>query len=163
MNGKEILEAMSFVDEKYVADAEAAPKRRRIHWQGFAAAAACLAVVLIGVWNLNGREKAAAPVAEKSADISIYSGNDVMPMVGSAMGRSAAVPEVTLLVLSQQENILHCQVADPGTSSFETGTEITVLLPDEYTSPVSGRLLVSFSPGEDDNTVVALNWTQMEE
>ena len=39
MNGKQMLEAMSFVDEKYIEDAEAAPKRNRIHWQGFAAAA----------------------------------------------------------------------------------------------------------------------------
>lgn len=44
MNGKQMLEAMSFVDEKYIEDAEAAPKRNRIHWQGFAAAA-CLAEI----------------------------------------------------------------------------------------------------------------------
>ena len=44
MNGKEMLEAMSFVDEKYIEDAEIIPKRRP-HWQPIAAAAACLVLV----------------------------------------------------------------------------------------------------------------------
>ena len=48
MNGKEMLESMSYVNEKYIADAEVRPKGR-LHWQPVAAAAACLALVLVGV------------------------------------------------------------------------------------------------------------------
>ena len=71
MNGKQMLEAMSFVDEKYIEDAEAAPKRNRIHWQGFAAAA-CLTVVLAGVWSLNSQKETAELAAAQDAEIAAY-------------------------------------------------------------------------------------------
>ena len=47
MNGRELVEAMSHVDEKYISEAEEAPHRRR-HWQELAITAACLALVLVG-------------------------------------------------------------------------------------------------------------------
>lgn len=162
MNGKEMLEAMSFVDEKYIKDADAAPQWRRIHWQGFAVAAACLAVVLVGVWNLNIQKETPELTAAPENQIAAYSA-DQMPMMRAAVEKSVFIPEMTVQVLSQEGNTLRCRVEEPGTGSFEAGQEITVLLPEDFQDTLTGRLLISFSPTEGETTVTALDWTQLED
>lgn len=166
MNGKNMLEAMSFIDEKYIEDADETPARRPVRWRGIAAAAACLAVVLIGAWGIGMLQpaKEAAPelAMQKAEDISVYSNSQDIAVGSIMLSRSPAPMELTVLVTAQEGNTLHCTVEDAGTGCFEAGAEITVLLPEEYTDAVSGRLLVSVTPGEDDNTVVALDWTQLE-
>lgn len=164
MNGKEMLEAMSFVDEKYIEDAEAAPKRNRIHWQGFAAAAACLAVVLVGVWSLNSQKETAELTAAQDAEIAAYGADtELSAMMSGAVSKRIFVPEMTVLVVEQEGNALRCQVEEPGTGSLEAGQEITVLLPDDFQDTLSGRLLISFSPTDDASIVTALDWTQLED
>ena len=164
MNGKQMLEAMSFVDEKYIEDAEAAPKRRRIHWQGFAAAAACLAVVLVGVWSLNSQKETAELAAAQDAEIAAYGADtELSAMMSGAVSKRIFVPEMTVLVVEQEGNALRCQVEEPGTGSLEAGQEITVLLPDDFQDTLSGRLLISFSPTDDASIVTALDWTQLED
>lgn len=164
MNGKEMLEAMSFVDEKYIEDAEAAPKRNRIHWQGFAAAAACLAVVLVGVWSLNNQKETAELAAAQDAEIAAYGADtELSAMMSGAVSKRIFVPEMTVLVVEQEGNALRCQVEEPGTGSLEAGQEITVLLPDDFQDTLSGRLLISFSPTDDASIVTALDWTQLED
>ena len=163
MNGKEMLEAMSFVDEKYIEDAEAAPKRRRIHWQGFAAAA-CLAVVLVGVWSLNSQKETVELTAAQDAEIAAYGADTgLSAMTSGAVSKRIFVPEMTVLVVEQEGNTLRCQVEEPGTGSLEAGQEITVLLPDDFQDTLSGRLLISFSPTDDASIVTALDWTQLED
>lgn len=163
MNGKEMLEAMSFVDEKYIEDAEAAPKRNRIHWQGFAAAA-CLAVVLVGVWSLNSQKETAELTAAQDAEIAAYGADTgLSAMMSGAVSKRTFVPEMTVLVVEQEGNALRCQVEEPGTGSLEAGQEITVLLPDDFQDTLSGRLLISFSPTDDSSIVTALDWTQLED
>ena len=163
MNGKQMLEAMSFVDEKYIEDAEAAPKRNRIHWQGFAAAA-CLAVVLAGVWSLNSQKETAELTAAQDAEIAAYGADtELSAMMSGAVSKSIFVPEMTVLVVKQEGNALRCQVEEPGTGSLEAGQEITVLLPDDFQDTLSGRLLISFSPTDDASIVTALDWTQLED
>ena len=159
MNGKQMLEAMSFVDEKYIEDAEAAPKRNRIHWQGFAAAA-CLA----GVWSLNSQKETVELTAAQDAEIAAYGADtELSAMMSGAVSKSIFVPEMTVLVVKQEGNALRCQVEEPGTGSFEAGQEVTVLLPDDFQDTLSGRLLVSFSPTDDAGIVTALDWTQLED
>ena len=46
MNGKELLEAMSFIDEELLAEAEA--PRRRIAWRSWGTLAACLCIIVLG-------------------------------------------------------------------------------------------------------------------
>lgn len=163
MNGKEMLEAMSFVDEKYIEDAEAAPKRNRIHWQGFAAAA-CLAVVLVGVWSLNSQKETAELTSAQEAEIAAYGADtELSAMMSGAVSKRIFVPEMTVLVVEQEGNTLRCQVEAPGTGSLEAGQEITVLLPDDFQDTLSGRLLISFSPTDDASIVTALDWTQLED
>ena len=163
MNGKQMLEAMSFVDEKYIEDAEAAPKRNRIHWQGFAAAA-CLAGVLAGVWNLNSQKETVELTAAQDAEIAAYGADtELSAMMSGAVSKRIFVPEMTVLVVGQEGNTLRCQVEEPGTGSLEAGQEITVLLPDDFQDTLSGRLLISFSPTDDASIVTALDWTQLED
>lgn len=168
MNGKEMLEAMSFVDEKYIEDAEVIP-RRRTHWQPVAAAAACLVLVLIGAWKAMPARDAAPETAAAQMDAAaVYSGDagDQMPMVGAAASRSATPPEMTVTVVSQEGSTLRCTVDDPGTGEFTPGAEITVLLGDTNGTPeasLSGRLRITYVPGTEENTVTALAWEDAEE
>lgn len=168
MNGKEMLEAMSFVDEKYIEDAEVIP-RRRMHWQPAAAAAACLVLVLIGAWKTMPSRDAAPETAAAQMDAAaVYSGGteDQMPTVGAASARSARPPEMTVTVVAQDGSTLRCTVDDSGTGEFTPGTEITVLLSDSNgtleASP-SDRLKITYVPNTEENTVTALAWEDAEE
>ena len=49
MNGKELLEAMSFIDEELLAEAET-PARRN-GWRRWAAVAACLCILILGAFS----------------------------------------------------------------------------------------------------------------
>ncbi len=159
MNGKEMLESMSYVDEKYIEDAEIIPKRR-LHWQPVAAAAACLALVLVGVWQAAPAKDAAPEMAEAA----VYSGgtDELMPMVGAAVSKSIIPPEMTVTVVEQDGVTLRCTVNNPGTGSFEIGQEITVLLPGEDAEELSGCLRISYTLTESDGTVAAVEWEKAE-
>lgn len=169
MNGKEMLEAMSFVDEKYIEDAEIIQKRRP-HWQPIAAAAACLVLVLIGAWKAAPAKNAAPEIATAQMDeAAVYSGDPEaqMPMVGAAAARSAMPPEMTVTVIEQDGSTLRCTVDDPGTGEFAPGAQITVLLSDaandtgEISIPI--HLRITYAPGTGENTVTALAWEDAEE
>ena len=174
MNGKEMLEAMSFVDEKYIEDAEIIPKRRP-HWQPIAAAAACLVLVLIGAWKATPTKDAAPEMAapEMAAaqmdEAAVYSGDTeaLMPMVGAAAAKSAMPPEMTVTVLEQDGGTLRCTVDDPGTGEFAPGAQITVLLSDNANDTgdisVPSRLRITYEPGTEESTVTALAWEDAEE
>lgn len=184
MNGKEMLESLNYVDEKYIEDAEAAPKRRRVRWQPLAAAAACLVLVLAaGAWRLTVTKEAAPETAAQMEEAAVYSGSTAdVPMVMAAKGAHA--PEMTVTVLEQAAAndagetadtagvILRCTVDDPGDSGFAPGQEITVLLPasgQEITVllPASGEALpvhlrIAYVMEEAENTVTAVTWAEAE-
>ena len=168
MNGKEMLEAMSFVDEKYIEDAEIIPKRRP-HWQPIAAAAACLVLVLIGAWKATPTKDAAPEMAAAQMDeAAVYSGDTeaLMPMVGAAAAKSAMPPEMTVTVVEQDGSTLRCTVDDPGTGEFAPGAQITVLLSGpndtgEFSIPI--HLRITYEPGTEESTVTALAWEDAEE
>lgn len=132
MNGRELVEAMSHVDEKYIAEAEEAPHRRR-HWQGLAITAACLALVLVGVWQFRPQlQKDAAPAvgaaqykaeARSMEEAALDQANDAAPMMVSALS------EMTVRVTEQTGEALLCIVTDPGTSDFQPGDQVTITLP----------------------------------
>ena len=60
MRGSELLEKMELVDPDYVAAAEAPPRKRRNPWLRWGAMAACLCLVIGGIW-LIGRQGGAEP------------------------------------------------------------------------------------------------------
>ena len=69
MTGKELLEALSFVDERFIAEAETARLGVRIPWVKILSAAACLCILIAGVFALDNigyksaETEAAAPPA----------------------------------------------------------------------------------------------------
>lgn len=171
MNGKEMLESMSYVDEKYIADAEVRPKGR-LHWQPVAAAAACLALVLVGVGLMApGRETpmelAAGPgqaVAqlEEAAAVSGDTADQGMPLMAAAP-KSVALPDMTVTVVAREGSTLRCTVEVSGDGAFQPGQEITVLLPQEDAEALPPRLHIFYTPAEAADTVTALSWEEAQD
>lgn len=142
MNGKDLTEALSFIDESYIAEAETAGKVRRIRWQPMAALAACLALVLIGYRNLpmlTGKNAMQMAVYESaSSDTAAVNGmlqaeekrsaiteeaemdTAMMPMMISAW------TEMSVKFQSFEDDVAVCVVTDPGTSGLEVGTEVRI-------------------------------------
>lgn len=173
MNGKEMLESMSYVDEKYIADAEVRPKGR-LHWQPVAAAAACLALVLVGVGLMapgreNPMELAAGPRQAAVAQLeeaAAVSGDAItgggMPLV-AAGPKSVALPDMTVTVVAREGSTLHCTVEASGDGAFQPGQEITVLLPQEDVEALPTRLHIFYTPAEAADTVTALSWEEAQD
>lgn len=170
MNGKEMLESLNYVDEKYIEDAESIPKRRRVRWQPLVAAAACLALVLAaGAWRLTVTKEAAPETAAQMEEAAVYSGSAAdVPMVMAAKGVRA--PEMTVTVLDANDAgetadtagvILRCTVDDPGDSGFAPGQEITVLLPASGEA-LPAHLRIAYVMEEAENTVTAVTWAEAE-
>lgn len=55
MRGNELLEKMELIDPAYVAAADAPPKKRKTRWLRWGAAAACLCLVIGGLWAAGKR------------------------------------------------------------------------------------------------------------
>lgn len=159
MNGKDLLESMGYVDEKYIQQA-AAPQRcrSRLHWRALAAAA-CLAVAFLGIRALlpekqenfammqrssaeQDQDMARSAVPEtavmENAVASTEADNGVAPMAEDFAPVLGATPEeassgaaeMVVRVLRQEADALVCVVTDPGTGSYAQNCEIRVALPD---------------------------------
>ena len=171
MNGKEMLESLSYVDEKYIADAEVRPKGR-LHWQPVAAAAACLALVLVGVGLMApGREapmelaagpRQAVAQLEEAAAVSGDIADQGMPLMAAAP-KSVALPDMTVTVVAREGSTLHCTVEASGDGAFQPGQEITVLLPQEDVETLPTRLHIFYTPAEAADTVTALSWEEAQD
>lgn len=158
MNGKELMESMGLVDEKYIAEAEEAPGKQR-RWKPLAAtasAAACLALVLLGVWQLRPQKlmendttmvsaavyqtEAAAGTARMAEEVVTDQDLGAAPMMEEAVANQAvgAAPmmvsglaEMTVQVVERTEDGLLCVVTDPGTSDFQVNDLVKIALPEE--------------------------------
>lgn len=171
MNGKEMLESLSYVDEKYIADAEVRPKGR-LHWQPVAAAAACLALVLVGVGLMApGREtpmelaagsRQAVAQLEEAAAVSGATADQGMPLMAAAP-KSVALPDMTVTVVAREGSTLRCTVETSGDGAFQPGQEITVLLPQENVEALPSRLHIFYTPAEAADTVTVLSWEEAQD
>ena len=66
MTGLELLEGLSFVDERFIAEADTAVLGRKVPWMKVLSVAACLCILLVGAFaleNMGVKEEAAAPAA----------------------------------------------------------------------------------------------------
>ncbi len=160
MNGKDLLESMGYVDEKYIQQA-AAPQRcrSRPHWRSLAAAAACLAIMILGIRALLPAQqenfammqkstaaqdtvmsRSAMPetavvenaIAATEADNGIAPlSEDLAPVPGATPEEaSSGTAEMVVRVLRQEADALVCVVTDPGTGSYAQDCEIRIALPD---------------------------------
>ena len=171
MNGQELVEAMSYVDEAYIAAAERKPARV-LRWQPIAAAAACLALVLIGAWRyLPQTQTKEAAVEEDAAMFSgaARSSKEMDAGNGTAVMMASPFIEMTVQVLEWTQDGARCRVVDPMDSGYEAGQELTVILPEvteasafEYDTaePV---YRVSFLMNEEPGTITAAGWTREEQ
>lgn len=158
MNGKELMESMGLVDEKYIAEAEEAPGKQR-RWKPLAAtvsAAACLALVLLGVWQLRPQKlmendttmvsaavyqtEAAAGTARMAEEVVTDQDLGAAPMMEEAVANQAAgaapmmvsgLAEMTVQVVERTEEGLLCVVTDPGTSDYQVNDLVKIALPEE--------------------------------
>ena len=187
MNGNDLLEAMSFLDEQYIDEAEAEPKKRRLYWQpALAAAAACLALVLAGVWKtLPQQQTEEAPAAGASLyriqeTEAAVSGARAMEEPAANQADAAAAPmmasvfaRMTVQVVEQTEDAYVCIVTDPGTSGYEIRQQVTIVLPETTAATDSAAAeaatesaetlyQVTFDPGETAEVITAIEWTPME-
>lgn len=72
MTGQELFYALSFVDERYIAEAETANLGKRIPWMKVLSVAACLCILIVGAFALENighkdATEAAAPAAPMAA------------------------------------------------------------------------------------------------
>lgn len=158
MNGKELMESMGLVDEKYIAEAEEATGKQR-RWKPLAAtvsAAACLALVLLGVWQFRPQKlmendttmvsaavyqtEAAAGTARMAEEVVTDQDLGAAPMMEEAVANQAvgAAPmmvsglaEMTVQVVERTEEGLLCVVTDPGTSDYQVNDLVKIALPEE--------------------------------
>lgn len=159
MNGKDLLESMGYVDEKYIQQAAAPQRCRRPHWRSLAAAAACLAIMILGIRALLPAQQENFAMMQKStaaqdtvmarsavpetavledAIVSTEADNGIAPMSADFAPVLGATPEeapsgtaeMVVRVLRQEADALVCVVTDPGTGSYAQDCEIRIALPD---------------------------------
>ena len=187
MNGNDLLEAMSFLDEKYIDEAEAEPKKRRLYWRPMSAAvaaAACLALVLAGVWKTLPQQQEAPAVGASLYRVqeteAAVSGARAMEEPAENQADAAAAPmmasvfaRMTVQVVEQTEDAFVCIVTDPGTSGYEIRQQVTIVLPETTAATDSAAAeaatesaetlyQVTFDPGETAEVITAIEWTPME-
>ena len=159
MNGKELMESMGYVDEKYIAEAEDTAPKRRVRWRPLAAtasAAACLALILAGVWSSRllkeqateeeaslfsaavDQEKAAAGTARMAEENAADQNLDAAPAmdetianqaVGAAPMMVSGLAKMTVQVVERTEEGLLCVVPAPGTSDYQVNDLVKIALP----------------------------------
>lgn len=97
MTGQELFHALSFVDERYIAEAETAKLGARIPWVRVLSVAACLCILIVGAFALEnigykGAESEAAPQAAPEA-MPEAAPEEAPPMPEAASPMPEAAPE----------------------------------------------------------------------
>lgn len=165
MKGQELMEALSYVDEEYIAAADRKPPHR-LRWQPFAAA--CLVLVLAGVWRFFPKMETKEAAWEDASPMAMASGTarsskEMDEGTGAAVMMASPFAEMTVQVLEWTEEGARCRVVDPMNSGYEAGQELAVVLPevmeaslDQEAAPV---YRVSFLMTEETDTITAAGWT----
>lgn len=173
MNGSDLLQSMGFVDEAYILEAEEVPQRRQSHWKVIALSAACLALVLLGLWRLVPQQEQQPMVSAavyqaggvNETNAATAERNDAGPRMASA------VAEMTVLVIERREDTLLCQVIDPGTGPYRLQEQVELAVPQSAASAQEAakektsaqeRYLVRFLP-EQDAIITPLELTLLPE
>ena len=174
MSGKELLEGMSYVDERYVDEAEQKTIAKRVTspWIKIVSMAACLCLVLFSMyklipyWDWNVTEQAAGEAAARPESA-------VEPEMGMEEQESASIadeapasraPEMMVRIQEVTETGFIGTVENMGGFTvFEDGTQITVTVdmetdldfdPEAY-EPGDLILVMYTSWDENEKTIVA--------
>ena len=174
MNGQDLLEAMSFIDESYIHQMETVQKLRRkvLRWQPVAAMAACLALAMTGLW-LYSPTKSMPDTAMPEMQVATVSETVAMnrmlqePQVMAAMAldddlaTGAACLEMTVWLEPQADGSVLCTVVESGTASYEVGTSLRIILPEDAGDTAEGTYIVRFQPNGLEDTVEAMELVPM--
>jgi hypothetical protein len=174
MSGKELFEAMSHADEKFVHEAEnnTIPKRNVVPWMKWAAVAACLCLILLGAYNLYD-------LAGQGTNSGITSGNtpgggvpvDTLPVTGGyidhpaqppAQAPTGEVPSVILRVDTITEDGFVATVAQlVDTDVFEVGMELKVQVAEGTENQehleTGSHVMVQFIEYDRENKIIVIN------
>ena len=175
MKGQELMEALSYVDEEYIAAADRKPPHR-LRWQPFAAA--CLVLVLAGVWRFFPKMETKEAAREDASPMAMASGTarsskEMDAGTGAAVMMASPFAEMTVQVLEWTEEGARCQVVDPLTSDFQPEDQVTIILPrteEAAAQPAAMDLdgeaavyRVSFLPDSGSDTITADQWIHEEQ
>ena len=154
MTGTELIEALSFVDEKYIQEAETAKLGRNTPWMKVLSVAACLCILITGAYALSRMQskgamesmiEAAAPEAavEEAAPAEEPAATAAAPKQESvteefaaaeegfsaAAGELEQIPYVQLRILGQTDSgfaaVVEAVSDEP--TSLEVGMELTIV------------------------------------
>lgn len=118
MNGKDLFEAMSFIDERFIDEAEYGTLPTSVHapWLRIASIAACLCLVLFSLWCIHPTQISPPPETTVPVDPFLPEG----------------WPEVILYVQEMTDDgftgtVAELVMPDP----FELGMELDVVIPED--------------------------------
>lgn len=142
MTGMELLSAMSYVDERFVdqAEKETVEKTITVHWSRWISVAACFCIIIVGAFslrNLFDRGNLESCPAEGAADEQFSQQDAAGEPEGVVMESATDVPSaVTLRVETVAENGFTGTVTEG--DPFEPGMLLKVEIDDRYdlTPPV---------------------------
>ena len=139
MSGKDLFEGMSYVDERFVDEAEnkALPKRIVSPWIKVASMAACLCLIIFSLYNLQSYfnygptegagQEAADQMPEGEMENNLKDESAESKTESPAEEGAARAPETMIRILKLTETGFVGTVQNNGGFTvFENGTEITV-------------------------------------
>ena len=181
MTGTELLEALSFVDEKYIQEAENAKLRTGTPWMKILSVAACLCILLTGAYALGRmQQKTAAPEAaappmampESAIEEAAPAATAAAPREESVTAAPEAplpveeevasdelqhIPYAQLRILGKTEDgfavVVEAVSEDP--TPLETGMELTIVF-DASMVPGNTREVMTDTDRLTENTPVAV-------
>ena len=175
MSGKELFEGMSYVDERFVDEAEhkTITKRVSARWVKVASMAACLCLVLFSMyklipyWDWSVTEQAAGEAAEARPEGAVESEMGMEEQESASAADEAPAtraPEMMIRIQAITETgFIGTVQNNGGFTVFEDGTEITVTVdletdpefkPEDY--EISDLIHVMYTSwDEDELTIVA--------
>lgn len=169
MNGRHILEALSFIEEAFVEEAEreTIPRRSIPIWTRTVAAAACLCIMLSGIYVLRRDRYGSTEVTPAAPEAPAAQAPEEPAAQGAPLappGEQDVVPAegaeqtmVTVIrILSWEEDTITGIVEDPGSGTLGTGQEVTVLVEpqeDTYTRGMEKGLAEVYWRSMDEETM----------
>lgn len=142
MTGLEILEGLSFVDPRYIAEAENARFQKGTSWMKWLSMAACLCIVTVGVFAYGQvmrqstkdalTEMSAAPAAapEMNDKAEAAGSEECAPEATEApAGEQKPIASAVLRVTKLREDGFEA-VVEEGTDLLEAGMQVRVVLAD---------------------------------
>ena len=128
MNGKDLFEGISHIDERYIEEAETKAFPRK-YWTNAAALAACLCIILFSLYSLWNPIATEGNIAQ---DESTHPAGGIGPMDGEAIPEDSPITEVPSVILYVEEPTEYgwigtvCELVD--TDIFEVGMELNVVM-----------------------------------